>query len=206
MLTKQQLNILSVFTKNLFGALTFKQIKEQSRQKSNNVTQIALKEFLKNNLVTTKIIGDVTTYSLNLNSYTYSYLNLINEIELKRKKIPSKVLNDIRERITKYTPFFILLVFGSYAKGSVTQKSDLDVAVIVESEQSKKEISPFIETVKRREATGIDYHIFTSAEFVEMLRSEQENLGKEIYRENIIHYGTIAYYIIIKGLKNEYIS
>ncbi len=206
MLTKQQLNILSVFAKNIFRELTFRQIKEQSKQKSNNVTQIALKEFLKNNLVKTNITGDVTAYSLSLNSNTYSYLNLINETELKSKKIPTNVLNAIQEKITKYTPFFTLLVFGSYAKGKATQKSDLDVAIIVESEQSKKEISPFLETIKRREVIGVDYHIFTSSEFVEMLKSEQENVGKEIYRENIIYYGAIAYYSIIRGLKNEYLS
>jgi hypothetical protein len=30
------------------------------------------------------------------------------------------------------------------------------------------------------------------------------NVGKEIYRESIIFYGAVAYYSIVKGLKNEY--
>jgi recombinational DNA repair protein (RecF pathway) len=71
MLTKQQLKMLTVFGKNIFAELTFKEIKEQSKQKSNNVTQIALKEFLRNGLVKTKQIGDVNTYSLNLNNLAY---------------------------------------------------------------------------------------------------------------------------------------
>ena len=54
MLTKEQLNILSVFKKDLFSSLTFKQIKQQSRQKSNNIVQIALKEFQKQDIVKTK--------------------------------------------------------------------------------------------------------------------------------------------------------
>ena len=47
MLTKKQLNIFTVFKKDLFTELTFSQIKAQSKQKSNNVTQLAIKEFKK---------------------------------------------------------------------------------------------------------------------------------------------------------------
>ena len=43
MLTEEQLNILSVFLREPFAGLTFRQVKAISRQKSNNVTQIALK-------------------------------------------------------------------------------------------------------------------------------------------------------------------
>ena len=106
-------------------------------------------------------------------------------------------------RIEKYSPFFILLVFGSYAKEKATKKSDLDLAIIVESDQTKKEILPYIETIKRREILNIDYHVFTKDEFIEMLISEIENVGKQIYRENIIYHGTQLYYALIRKLKNE---
>jgi predicted nucleotidyltransferase len=203
MITKQQLIILSVFEQNLFIELTFRQIKEQSRQKSNNVIQIALKQFLNEGLIKAKQTGDVNTYSLNLNNLTYSYLNLINELNIKEKKIPSKILDEIKLKVSRYTPFFILLVFGSYAKGKANPKSDLDIAIIVESQQTKKEITPFLETIKRREILRIDYHLFTVSEFQEMLKSEQENVGKELFRGSIIYIGAIPYYNIICSLKNE---
>jgi len=47
MITKEQLKILKVYYGNIFAELTFKQIKEKSGQKSNNIVQIALKEFIK---------------------------------------------------------------------------------------------------------------------------------------------------------------
>lgn len=204
MLTKEQLNIISVFKKDIFVSLTFKQIKQQSRQKSNNMIQIALKEFQKQDIVKTKETGDVTSYSLNINNnLTLSYLNLINESEISKSKIPQIILNDIKNRIFKHTEFFILIVFGSYAKNEATKKSDLDVAVIVESEQAKKEIAPYLETIKRREVTPIDYHIFTRGEFLEMLRADSENVGKQIFKGNIIYYGYISYCNMIKETKNE---
>ncbi|MEK6874520.1 MAG: nucleotidyltransferase domain-containing protein, partial [Nanoarchaeota archaeon] len=200
MLTKEQLNILSVFKKDIFTSLTFKQIKQGSRQKSNNIVQIALKEFQKQDIVKTKEIGDVTTYSLNLNNnLTLSYLNLVNESEISKSKIPKNILDNIQNRIFKNTEFFILIVFGSYAKNKTTKKSDLDIAVIVESEHTKKEITPFLETIKRREVIHIDYHIFTRVEFLEMLRTDFENLGKQIFKSSITYYGYIPYCNLIKA-------
>ena len=203
MLTKEQINILGVFHKNLFVELTFKQIKEQSKQKSNNIVQIALKEFLKQNLIKTKTTADVTTYLLNLdNNLTLSYLNLINQREILKRKFPKGILADIQKKILKQTELFILIVFGSYAKNKATEKSDLDIAVIVESEQTKKEITPFLETIKRREIKTIDYHAFARNEFLEMLQADVENVGKQIYKDNLIYYGYIEYCNLIRG-KNE---
>ena len=152
MLTKEQLNIFRVFKLHLFAELTFKQIKAQSNQRSNNVVQLAIRAFKEEELLKTKITGDVTTYSLNLeNNLALAYMNLINEEELKKRQFPKDLLKSIKERISKHTEFFILIVFGSHAKNSATKKSDLDIAIIVESENTKKEITPYIETIKRRE-------------------------------------------------------
>lgn len=203
MLTKEQINILGVFHNNSFAELTFKQIKGQSKQKSNNIVQIALKEFQKQDLIKPKTTGDVTTYALNLdNNLTLSYLNLVNQRKIPKRKFPKEILAEIQKKVFKQTEFFILIVFGSYAKSKATEKSDLDIAVIVETEQTKKEIIPFLETIKRREIKPIDYHIFTRSEFLEMLKTDVENVGKQIYKNNIIYYGYIEYCSLIRRIKN----
>ena len=204
MLTKEQIRILGVFHAGIFAELTFKQIKEQSRQKSNNIVQIALKEFQKQNVIKPKTTGDVTAYSLNFdNNLAISYMNLINQGEVSKRKYPREILAEIQKRLFKQTEFFILLVFGSYAKNKATEKSDLDIAVIIESEQTKKGIAPVLETIKRREIQSIDYHIFTRSEFLEMLKADVENVGKQIYKNNLIHYGYTEYCHLIRGLKHE---
>ena len=124
---------------------------------------------------------------LNLdNNITLSYLNLINDLEIQKRKFPKEIVAEIKKRISKQTEFFILIVFGSHAKNKATEKSDVDIAVIVESEQTKKEIAPLLETVKRREIKPIDYHIFTRNEFLEMLKAEYENVGKQIYKNKML--------------------
>jgi predicted nucleotidyltransferase len=204
MLTKEQLNILAVFSEDIFADLTFRQMKEKSGQKSNNVTQLALKEFRDQDLIKTKKTGNVTTYSLNLDSnLALSYLSTINAAEIQKdRKTPVKILMEIQGRILKHTEFFILAVFGSYAKGKAKAGSDLDMAVIVESEETKKNVMPLLETVKRREIVRIDYHIFTRSEFLQMLSSEQENVGKQICKNNIIFYGFEQYCNLIRGRRH----
>ena len=202
MLTKEQLNIFSVFKKDVFASLTFKQIKQQSRQKSNNLVQIALKEFQNQDIVKTNKVGDVMTYSLNLNNnQTFSYLNVVNEAEIIKSRVPKKTLEDIQNRIFKRTELFILIVFGSYARNEATKESDLDIALIVESEDTKKEIAPFLETIKRREVIPIDCHIFARAEFLEMLRADSENVGKQIFKSSIVYYGYIPYCNMVRAKK-----
>ena len=94
-------------------------------------------------------------------------------------------------------------MFGSYAKGKSTEKSDLDIAVIAESEETKKEITLYLETIKRRKIKSIDYHVFTRNEFLEMLKADYENVGKQIYKNNIVYYGFIEYCNIMRSIKNE---
>ena len=123
------------------------------------------------------------------------------ELEIyDNRKLPKKVLKEIQKRVSRHSEFFVLIVFGSYAKNKATKRSDLDVAVIVDSEQSKKEVAPYIETIRRREIIKIDYHVFTRAEFALMLTMDDENVGKEIYRSNVVYYGLMEYYNMIKGI------
>ncbi|MBU0471033.1 MAG: nucleotidyltransferase domain-containing protein [Nanoarchaeota archaeon] len=204
MLTKKQIEILSVFQGNLFAEYTFKQFKEKSKQKSNNIIHLALEEFKKQCIINSKKTGNVNTYMINLeNSLTLAYLNIINTKKNCEAIIPHNIIKEIKKKINKKTVFFILTVFGSFAKGKPTEKSDLDIAVIVDSDTTRKEIIPIIETIKRREIQNIDYHIITQDEFKEMLNVDYENLGKQIYKSNIIYYGFIQYVNLIKSIKNE---
>jgi len=199
MLTKKQITIFSVFKKDIFAKLMFKDIKGYGKQKSNSIVQNALKKFKDEELIVSENTGDITTYSLNIsNSLALSYISLINHIEVhKNKKLPKKSMESIKNRLSKHTCFFILLVFGSYAENKATKGSDLDIAAIVNNEKSRKEVIPYIETIKRRETIKIDYHIFTEKEFLEMLAIDEENVGKEIYRKNMIYYGAMEYYNLI---------
>jgi len=202
-LTKKQLEIFRIFYKNPFKELTFKEIKEQSNQKSNNLIQLAIKSFKKQNLLILNKIGDITIYKLNLeNNLTFAYLNLINEQRIIQSKIPRTTIMEIEKKINKKIINYVLGIFGSYAKEKATKKSDLDIFILIENDIQKEDIIPLIETIKRREIIEIDNHIITINEFKEMIKADFENLGKQIQKNNLIWCGFTQYMKLIHREKN----
>ena len=202
--TPAQLRILEAFRKNPFSKLTFKELKTSANTHSHSKLQNALLKFQILNLIKKETLGDVSSYQLNLeNNETLLYLALIDLEHIKKKKQVFTMLQETTEQLGKQTEFFVILLFGSYAQGKETNKSDTDIAIITEDEESKQIIRPETEILRRKSLFNPDFQIFTRKEFLEMLRSDEENVGKEIARNNFIYYGAEFYYRLIIKIHNE---
>lgn len=92
--------------------------------------------------------------------------------------------------------FFILAVFGSYAKGKENAKSDLDLLVIV----SKQDQISLFETAlsKIYIKPKKDITVVTKDEFVKMIKSNTFNIGTEAKKYHILLYGAEQWYNIVK--------
>lgn len=205
MITRQQLKVFNLFRNGILKEWTFKGIKKALKESSNNKLQTSLKHFEKEGLIKLKRVGKTNLYSLNLkNNKTFEYLSIC-FLEFCPNNIPIEVLYKVQEAVIKTTDLFSLLVFGSFSKGEATKNSDIDVAVIVENEETKKQIVPSLESVRRRELTDIHCNVFTNDEFLEMLLIEQENVGKEIFRNHFIFYNPISFYkMVMKGVEHGF--
>ena len=195
MLTKKQIEILKVFKENPYKSLSFSGLKRELRESSTSKLQKTIKDFKKENLINITNVGRTTLISLNFNNNKlFDYFSIFNS---EFQNIPLDVLYNLQEGILKQTEFFSLIVFGSYAKGKEKKNSDLDIAVIVESEDVKKKIIPIINSVKRKSVNEVHDMVFTRDEFLEMLGQDEENVGKEIARNNFVFYGLINFYKLI---------
>lgn len=97
-------------------------------------------------------------------------------------------------------PFFIVLVFGSYAKDTKTEKSDIDICIISDNKDKERELIGKLNLLSLR----LGIHEFTTKEFTSMIEKSQNNLGHEIIKKNIIIYGIENYYnLISKWMKKE---
>jgi len=204
MLTEKQLKILEIFSDNVFGEYTFKDLKQRSKEKSNSFLENAIKKFREENLISEKKIGTSKLLTLNLeNEKVFTYLSLI--FEKKLDKSTQDTIKQIKSEIDKYTHMYSLVIFGSYADKTQTKKSDLDIAIIIQDKKLEKNIKIAINTAKNRSLLDIDAHIITEDEFMQMLLADYENLGKEIARKNLpIHNINIFYKIIRKGMKHGF--
>lgn len=184
MLTKKQLAIFEAFSRNISGESTQTQLKNASREKSNNTMQNAIRAFKGENLITERQIGTAKLYRLNLlEDRVYDYLSLI-----FKKRIPRAIqstLDMVKSEIGKCTLFYSLVVFGSYADKTAAKESDLDLAIIIPDKAKEHSIKTALNTVRNRSLIEIDAHVITEDEFSDMLRQDYENLGKEIVRKNL---------------------
>ena len=204
MLTKKQLRILNIFQKNEFKKLTWKRVKELSKEKSSSVIQDAIKAFLSEELINEEKIGTSKIYTINhKNNKVYTYFETYN-----KESLPKQVLKSVKEledSLDKHTPFYSIVIFGSYASGEQKKDSDLDIAVFIEQEDKRKIVEAVFKSMELKSILTMDGHVITKDEFLEMLKVDYENLGKEIAREHLIIHNPIIFYSLIKeGVKHGF--
>jgi len=118
---------------------------------------------------------------------------LVYEAEYLRRNEVSK---DIKTIIDYYdrnmkSNFYIMLLFGSYAKKTATKHSDIDLLFIVPDESK---IEKNIEQIAAMLPLDIHLNIFEEKDFVAMKDSKKITVGSEAMKNNVILHGIEAYY------------
>ncbi|MFP4524507.1 MAG: nucleotidyltransferase domain-containing protein [Candidatus Woesearchaeota archaeon] len=198
MLTPTQLKIFGTFGKDTFKEYSFKELKRAAHATSNSLVQNATAAFIKEGLVTSRKVGTTRLYKLNhRNDKAYDYLRLHNHEKLPREAHDS--ISIIQEQVDKETTFYSLVVFGSYATGTQTEESDLDVAAIIPDEKTRKNVEVALNTASNRTPLKLDHHTITAEELKKMLFTDHENLGKEIARKNLpVHNPATFYRLLVR--------
>lgn len=132
--------------------------------------------------------------------FNYKYGSKIVEIEEARKHelFKNRDIKLIYKRIKEVkSPFYILILFGSYANKTNTKGSDIDLCLITDNAEINKEAQSILSI------TPISVHLqdFTSEHFLLMLKSKESNVGNEIVKNNIILYGTESFYGLVNNVK-----
>jgi predicted nucleotidyltransferase len=204
MITEKQLKIFEVYAKRPFTEYTRKEIKKESKEKSNNTLALAIKLLKKEGVLLEKKIGKSGLLTLNLdNDLTFLYIALCNNQRIDEPI--GGALEQLKKAICEYTPFYSIVIFGSYAAGEQKKDSDLDIAVFIESDANRKQIEALANSAKLKSALEMDVHVISKDEMLEMLSNKEENLGKAIARKHLAAYNhRIFYEIIIDGMKHGY--
>lgn len=203
-LTKKELLLLKPFLKEPVREFTLTEIKEISKNTSHHYVFEALKKFTQMQILTEKRKGNTNIYLLNPeNKQNLHYLAFVESL-IKEKKgdIPYNNILKITEKLK--SPFYILLIGGSYAEGKQKPASDLDLAVIIPNSETKK---PYEIALKEGELMIPEVHgyVFTQEEFYLMLVNKEFNYGKELVRKHIIFYGAEIYYkLLMEAMKHGF--
>jgi predicted nucleotidyltransferase len=199
MLTKTQEQILTFLLEKQQENNTIRGISRKLNKSYtltyNNISDLEKKEFIKKESVPPAQI-------ITLNER--APIELFIEIEFKRKERFLKkypwirlMLKDIIKNSSN--PFFILIIFGSYAKSLQNEKSDLDLLMIVQDREEIKLMKNIIQEIYTKIKKSLN--IVDIADFKEMLSNpEKLNIGNESKKNHILLYGAEQYYNIIKNL------
>lgn len=203
MLTPKQTKILGSFLMQPYQEITYKQIKDHSREKSNSVIQKAIAKYLAEGIVLKRDVGNIILYRLNLrNQKTISYLTVL--IEEQLQKSVRICLQTIKEETSDVT-FKSIVIFGSYARNEHKEKSDMDIAVFVRNAEDKRKAELSLKSAEMKCVLSIDAHVFTKEEMLQMLKDKYENLGKQIAKKHlVVQNPEIFYSIIEEGIKNGF--
>ena len=196
MIPNQKILMLEAWEKDVFDELSISEIMKISKKKSKPWVFNTLKLLTKEGLLTSKRKGNLDIYSMNMdNPFLFQALQYIesqNNLDFSRMGIISETINKVP--IKNYC----LMIFGSYANGKQRKNSDLDMCFLVENEQARKNIKPYFNDVKLNHSISVDDHYITFGDFIKMLLREEENIGKQIFRNRIIFYNADIYYQLIK--------
>ncbi len=197
--TKNELNVINLFRKNLFLSASIRGIMKKLNSNSYQRVYEAIESLTKKNILTSEKKGNLNLISLKLSRETILNLAFIEEKEGNKVPNYSKIV-EIKE-ITDY----LILVTGSYAKGNYSKKSDLDLVIIVPNKENVVAIQKLIENLTMLFIPEVHLYVFTKKDFVEMLRDKKENYGKEIVKNKIIlKNGQIYYELIREAVENGY--
>ncbi|MEK6830686.1 MAG: nucleotidyltransferase domain-containing protein [Nanoarchaeota archaeon] len=140
------------------------------------------------NLIKIRLVPNQEILSIE-NKRTAQFLKANKQLKLVKKDIEN----------VNY-PFLVVLVFGSYVKKTQTKKSDIDLCIISDNIEESKRLISKLELLPIK----LEIHTFATKEFESMLKTKEDNVGKEIVKNNIILYGTENYYnLISKWMKKE---
>jgi len=144
-------------------------------------------------------IGNTTLIEINLspNEEIFSVEHKRTRIFLAKNPKLETIKRDIE--LVGY-PFMIVLIFGSYAKKSKTEKSDIDICIVSDNNAKTGELVSKLRLLP----LNLEIHDFNVKEFESMLETKKENIAKEIIKNNIILSGIENYYNLIqKWMKKD---
>ncbi|MBI2666748.1 nucleotidyltransferase domain-containing protein [Candidatus Woesearchaeota archaeon] len=150
-----------------------------------------IKKLEKEQILSLKKIGNAY-----LCNYAYAFNEKTLAAELERKKL---LLSNTNFKILAYRfqevkdPFFITLIFGSYSRGKATKNSDIDLCIITSNQNIEKRVGQIIRTL----ALPIKAVFFSPEEFLSMLKTTDNNVGKEILKNHVLLQGIEAFYKVV---------
>lgn len=156
----------------------------------------SIMSLIRKDMIKTKEIGRSTSCQLNL-SADPDLLAISSMLHYKRfmnKKEFSYVFDEIKHTLSD--SIYIMLLFGSHAKGTAKKDSDIDLLFVVQNENDIKKIKRKINNIISETNYKIEFEVITTNWLIKMFE-EKNTVGREVLKGSIIIHGADQYYTMV---------
>jgi len=178
---KDIVKILTLFSVSLGSKFTRNEIKEKTML--NNVPLDNALNILLNNKT---LVREKRLLGLNFeNKNMKIILDIIKKEHMKFKEIPLNIycmVSDISHNLSRIKGITKIYLFGSYAKLIYTEKSDIDLAIILEKGNKTliKKIKQNVNKIEKKYNKSIELHFFEKKDM-----NQKDPIIREILRNNV---------------------
>ena len=126
-------------------------------------------------------VGKATAVQIDTaNPIVVHYLIIASEQKARQFEEKNPMFKKIRNELAKKD--YAVVLFGSYAQGKQTKRSDIDLLII----NKKGNREPSFSKYETLFGININPIYITNTEFSKMLQEKDENVGKQALKENVI--------------------
>ena len=183
--------VLITLLENEGKNISISQLSNCSKIDYKNVYNI-VKQLEKEHIINLEKFGNAFNCILNKKLHP-----LIFEAEYERRKklLKNTDLQILYKKINSLNFSFIAIIFGSYAKGTSSKNSDIDLMIVSEINR-EKEVERVISLLP------LDIHLlfFTYEEFLSMALSKEFSVVLEAIKRNVILIGIEDYYRLMANV------
>ena len=150
---------------------------------------IKIKSLAESGIIKTRKAGQATLCSIKAETFHPAIFRaeFIRRQEILKNKGLYVLYTRLKEDIKK--PFFILLLFGSYASKTNKRGSDIDLMLICDDKQIVEKAEKLLRSLPLK----THFVKFNTNEFDSMLKTTEFNVGKEAFKNNVILFGIEDY-------------
>jgi predicted nucleotidyltransferase len=189
--------ILRLYSKNILLRVSIRHIMKLIKSNSYSRTHEAINKLVARNILAKENIGNTMLVRINNSRETVLWLSFLEELNIKYTRAYEKIVSI--EEISDY----LVMIVGSYAKGTYSKSSDMDLVIIVPDHENVTSIHKLITNKTLLWKPSLHIHVLKKKDFSEMLCDSQNNFGKETARNKIILRNARIYYELVLGAMNN---
>ncbi len=176
----EKVDIVSLYLSNYLFGFSGREIARRLGI-NHQTASVALKRMVKESFLKGHVEGRNIKYHLNLEDFKTKHLLSVAEEHKAQHYLELFELKSVVSSILPYAD--TIIIFGSFAKGTEKEGSDLDLVIIQSSSRSK------IEEIFRLFPREVNAHYVTWKEFISSFQ-KRNHLALEIRKDHVI-YGNI---------------